>query len=213
MDEVEGENIKFGYMLSDEDINAFFPEEKIEECVDEASKEAKYAMIVKAEGKLELYHHSMNQKVEVCKVIDTKKMKLCTGKNGLVDSGEEIWLNIDGGFDFNFYTGEEIDQNSIYYNELAVMPMQKNNKYLVFVDGDLLNEYRKEKVYHINQTGIEYYNLDKTNSKYCDKDLEDIRYSDFLDSEFITNSEYTLKRMEEVKEVMFKKFGKFLGDK
>lgn len=212
VEEIEGEDIKFGYMLSDKDIDAFFPEENIKECVDEASKTAKYAMLVKAEGQLKLYHHSMNQKVEVCKVMDTRKLKLCTGKNGSPKNGEKIWVNIDGGFDFNFYTGEEIDQNSIYYNELAVMPMQEDNKYLIFVDDDLLNEYRKEKVYHINQIGIEYYNLDKTESKYCNKKLEDIRYSDFKGSEFITDSKYTLKRMEEVKEMMLDKFGEFLEE-
>lgn len=180
------------------DSETFYKESDLEE-VYNAYLATDYTMVVKATGNLKLYYRSMNQEVEVIKVIDNATFDECSGVNNIAKLDEKIWINSYFGIDFNF-PNENENYKDIYYNQLSVMPMNEGDTYLVFANDDDLNHIYDKKVYHIqNNFYLEYFNLSSDESFTVQKDLAELELSDFKGSEFIANSDSVLEKMEAFK--------------
>lgn len=162
------------YILSDADIDSFFPKTNLQEELQAMYFSSEYAMIVEAEGCFDLYHRSMNQYADVIRIIRLKNMKDVTGTEGQPAQGAQVMLHVDGGFDFGYeeeldeYGNIFIDQSKIYYFELSALPMKKGNRYLIFANESRLNEYRQVPLYYSGSGIVEYFNLDDNSLSYCD---------------------------------------------
>ncbi|MCD7826202.1 MAG: hypothetical protein LUH14_09620 [Clostridiaceae bacterium] len=181
----------------------YLPEGLQELCAGQYNILAESPIIItgRATGDYEYVYGNLWQEVEVQGVIRGKDR---------IDSGDMVKIVGSGRIVGEVTSGEY--KGMMYADTSFLNYMEKDDRYLIFINNRIHASYEDDKVYQVNKnaTTLQYINITDDTSRICNvKDSDgpsDMLYSCFKDYEFATNSEEVLQSLEETKNRLIEKF-------